>query len=127
VIDAISTIKLLEALETLYSTTALTHVFLDNARYHHAKIVKEWLSQPGRRIVLHFVPSYCPHLNPIERLWALMHQHLTHNKTYPTCRQFADAIFGFLRNEVPRRWGEFCDSVTDNFRVILPANFRIIA
>lgn len=126
-VDAASTIKLLEALEALYSTTAQIHVFLDNARYHHAKIVKEWLSQPGRRIALHFVPSYCPHLNPIERLWALMHQHLTHNKTYPTCREFADAIFDFLRNEVPRRWGEFCDSVTDNFRVILPAKFRIVA
>ena len=60
-------------------------MFLDNARYHHAKIVQQWLSQPGRRIALHFVPSYCPHLNPIERLWALMHEHLTHNKTYPTC------------------------------------------
>src|SRR6516164_11019923 len=76
---------------------------------------------------MHFVPSYCPHLNPIERLWALMHEHLTHNKTYPTCREFADAILAFLRDEVPRRWGEFCDSVTDNFRVILPAKFRILA
>lgn len=126
-IDAASTIKLLASLEALYSTTALIHVFLDNARYHHAKIVQEWLSQPGRRIALHFVPSYCPHLNPIERLWALMHEHLTHNKTYPTCREFADAILNFLRDEVPRKWGEFCDSVTDNFRVILPANFRIVA
>src|SRR6202161_139702 len=126
-IDAASTIKLLAGIEALYSTTALIHVFLDNARYHHAKIVRKWLSQPGRRIALHFVPSYCPHLNPIERLWALMHQHLTHNKTYPTCREFADAILNFLRDEVPRKWGEFCDSVTDNFRVVLPSNFRILA
>ena len=44
------------------------HVFLDNARYHHAKLVQEWLAQPGRRIKLHFIPTYCPHLNPIERL-----------------------------------------------------------
>ena len=60
-IDAASTIKLLPGIEALYSTTALIHVFLDNARYHHAKIVRKWLSQPGRRIALHFVPSYCPH------------------------------------------------------------------
>ena len=105
----------------------LIHVFLDNARYHHAKIVQEWLSRAERRLVLHFVPSYCPHLNPIERLWALMHQHLTHNKTYPTCREFADAIFAFLRHEVPARWATFRDSVTDNFRVISPAKFRILA
>ena len=35
-----------------------TYVFLDNAPYHHAKLVQEWLAQPGRRIKLHFIPSY---------------------------------------------------------------------
>ena len=126
-IDAASTIKLLEALEAQHSTAARIHVFLDNARYHHAKVVQEWLSRPERRITLHFVPSYCPHLNPIERLWALMHEHLTHNKTYRTCREFADTLLNFLRHEVPARWAAFCDSVTDNFRVISPAKFRILA
>ena len=36
----------------------LIHVFLDNARYHHAKLVRDWLAQPERRIKLHFVPPY---------------------------------------------------------------------
>jgi len=49
-VDAASTIRLLTAIETLYPMLALIHVFLDNARYHHAKIVQEWLTQPGRRI-----------------------------------------------------------------------------
>ena len=47
--------------------------------------------------------------------------------TLPNVSEFADAILNFLRDEVPRKWGEFCDSVTDNFRVVLPANFRILA
>lgn len=63
-------IRLLESIEAFYPMLVLIHVFLDNARYHHAKIVREWLAQPGRRIKLHFIPPYCPHLNPIERLWA---------------------------------------------------------
>ena len=67
-IDAASTIRLLASIEALYPMLALIHVFLDNARYHHAKLVRQWLAQPGRRIVLHFIPPYCPHLNPIERL-----------------------------------------------------------
>ena len=46
-VDAVSTIKLLEAIEALYPLLALIHVFLDNASYHHAKIVREWLAQPG--------------------------------------------------------------------------------
>lgn len=126
-IDAHSTIQLLQSLEAGYAAMARIHVYLDNARYHHAKVVQEWLSRPQCRIKLHFVPAYCPHLNPIERLWGLMHRHITHNKCYATCREFADATLGFLRQTVPRKWNQFCDSVTDNFRVINPELFRVLA
>ena len=125
-IDALSTIRLLESLLRLYPLMACIHVFLDNARYHHAKLVREWLSGPGCRIKLHFLPPYCPHLNPIERLWAVMHQNVTHNKCYETCTEFAEATLGFLRDEVPRRWAEFLDSITDNFRIISPKDFRLL-
>jgi transposase len=72
-VDAASTIRLLESIETFYPMLLLIHVFMDNARYHHAKLVQEWLSRPDCRIKLHFIPAYCPHLNPIERLWGVMH------------------------------------------------------
>jgi transposase len=125
-VDAASTIRLLEAIEALYPLLVLIHVFLDNARYHHAKLVQEWLARPGCRIKLHFIPSYCPHLNPIERLWGVMHRNVTHNKCYATCSQFAEATLGFLREKVPGDWARFCDSVTDNFRVIKPKDFRVM-
>jgi transposase len=125
-VNAASTITLLEAIEAIYPMLALIHVFLDNARYHHAKLVQEWLARPDCRIKLHFIPSYCPHLNPIERLWGLMHRNVTHNETYETCAQFADAALGFLRDKVPRNWADFCDSVADNFRVINPKDFRVM-
>jgi transposase len=125
-VDAVSTIRLLESIEALFPMLAYIHVFLDNARYHHAKLVQEWLSRPGCRIKLHFIPSYCPHLNPIERLWGLMHRNVTHNKCYATCAQFANATLGFLRETVPRNWADLCDSVTDNFRVINPKEFRVM-
>ena len=32
----------------------LIHVFVDNARYHKADVVKEWLAAARRRIALHF-------------------------------------------------------------------------
>ena len=125
-IDAASTIRLLESIEALYPMLMLIHVFLDNARYHHAKLVREWLAQPGRRIKLHFIPPYCPHLNPIERLWGVMHKNVTHNKCYATCAQFADVTLNFLRDKVPKNWASFRDSVTDNFRVINPKDFRVL-
>jgi len=126
-VDATSTIQLLEAIEAMYPLLVMIHVFLDNARYHHAKLVQEWLAQPGRRIKLHFIPPYCPHLNPIERLWGVMHKHLTHNKCYATYREFAETMLEFLRQNVPRRWPEFRGSVTDNFRIINPKDFRVLA
>ena len=126
-VDAQSTIALFEALEQTHSTMSRIHVFLDNARYHHAKVVQGWMQRPGRRIVLHFVPSYCPHLNPIERLWKVMHENVTHNKCYAKFRDFADAILGFLRKTVPQRFDEFSSTITDNFRVIDPKEFRILA
>jgi transposase len=125
-IDALSTIKLLESIEALYPLLVCIHVFLDNARYHHAKLVQEWLSRGDCRIKLHFIPTYCPHLNPIERLWGVMHRNITHNKCYENCAEFAAATLDFLRDKVPKNWAQICDSVTDNFRVISPKDFRVL-
>ena len=125
-VNALSTIALLVAIEALYPAMRIIHVFLDNARYHHARAVQDWLALPGRRIRLHFVPAYCPHLNPIERLWGLMHKNVTHNRCYATYNEFCDAVLGFLRCDVPSRWSTLCDSVTDNFRIISPGDFRVL-
>jgi transposase len=126
-VDAQSTIGLFEALERAYPDMRKIHVFLDNARYHHAKLVGLWLKQPSRRIVLHFVPAYCPHLNPIERLWLVMHKHVTHRRCFAKFRDYAEAMLTFLRETVPQNFEQFSSVVTDNFRVIDPKKFRIVA
>ena len=125
-IDALSSIALLIAITLMYPTKRLIHVFLDNARYHHAVLVQEWLAKPGCRIKVHYIPSYCPHLDPIERLWGLMHRHVTHNRSHPSYNDFCRSVLHFLRVEVPKNWAVFCDLVTDNFRVINPADFRVL-
>ncbi len=79
------------------------------------------------RLRLHFIPAYCPHLNPIERLWGAMHKHVTHNKCYATSREFAGAVLTFLREKVPQNWTDLRDAVTDNFRVVNPKDFRVLA
>jgi hypothetical protein len=68
-VDAASTIMLLMAIEAMYPGKRMIHLFLDNARYHHVKLMQASLARPGCRIRLHFIPAYCPHLDPIERLW----------------------------------------------------------
>ncbi len=39
-VNAVSTIMLLMAIETMYPGKRLIHLFVDNARYHHAKLVQ---------------------------------------------------------------------------------------
>lgn len=125
-VNAQSTIMLFIAIMAMYPAKKLIHVFLDNARYHHAALVQEWLARPDCRIKLHFIPAYCPHLNPIERLWGLMHKNVTHNKCYAKFNGFCGAMLTFLREDVPKNWATYCDAVTDNFRVINPKDFRVL-
>ena len=87
---------------------------------------RQWLEHNGGRITRHFVPTYSPHLNPIERLWGVMHRNATHNASYATFRQFKRQTMSYLTREVPRNWHAIRDPVTDNFRVIKPADFRIM-
>ena len=128
-VDAVcahSTIALLAQIEATYPHKRRIHVFVDNARCHHSRLVRAWLARNGRRIRLRFVPPYSPHVNPIERLWGLMHRHVMHNKSHASIRSFQTAVLTFLRYDVPRQWATFCDHISDNFRVIDPANFRVI-
>ena len=47
---------------------------------------------------------------------------------YPALATFAEAVLWFLRDKVPRCWNHlFRDSVTDNFRLINPTDFRVMA
>ena len=126
-IDGNSAVQLLEKIEANNPTMTTIHVIWDNAAYHRCEAVKHWLARPECRIHLIQLPAYCPHLNPIERLWAVLHAHVTHNRFYPTQKQFADAILHFFRETIPKQWPEFRDQVTDNFRVISHQNFRVLA
>jgi transposase len=51
-VDAASTIRPLIAIQAMYPGKRLIHLFLDNARYHHAHLAQDWLAQPGCRIRL---------------------------------------------------------------------------
>ena len=126
-VDAQSTIQLLQKLLNANPSVHVIHAYADNARYHHARAVKQWLKTQGVRIRLHFLPPYCPHLNPIERLWAAMHKAVTHNQYYPNGGEFRAAITSFFNKTLPRKWRKLRDQITDNFRVISHKDFRILA
>ncbi len=125
-INAASTIALLEMLEAGNPDKRWIYVIADNAKYHHAVLVREWLARPGCRIKLIFLPGYCPHLNAIERLWGVLHSEVTHNKFYENFRLFTRAVKDFFRRRLPREWPEWRDRITDNFRVVSYQDFRVL-
>jgi hypothetical protein len=49
-----------------------------------------------------------------------------HNNSSATSGEFAEVTLDFLRQKVPKNRPDFCDSITDNFRVITPKDFRVM-
>lgn len=126
-ICAETTIRLLKKIIEQCPKMRVIHVFMDNARYHHARAVQVWLKTlEGQRIKLHFLPSYAPNLNAIERLWAAMHQHVTHNRFYADFEDFAAEIRAFFKVTLPKKWNTLRDRINDTFHIIDPTRFRVL-
>ncbi|EQD35131.1 Transposase-like protein, partial [mine drainage metagenome] len=58
-------------------------IILDNASYHHAKLLKQWLEEQKDFMFLDFLPPYSPKLNPIERVWKFLKKLRLHNQYFP--------------------------------------------
>jgi transposase len=72
-------IDLLVKLWRTYPQAKVIHVILDNYRIHSSRITEWALKCAGGRIVLHFLPPYCPNHNRIERVWEDLHANVTRN------------------------------------------------
>jgi putative transposase len=65
------------------------HVICDNAKFHDCGRVQRFLARCGHRIVIHFLPTYAPKTNPIERVWWHLHEEITRNHR---CRSIDELI-----------------------------------
>lgn len=54
-------------------------IIMDNARYHHAKVVQHHIEEL-KNIEPVFLPPYCSDLNAIEHLWRKVRSIVTHNR-----------------------------------------------
>ena len=102
-VDGVSSVQLLAKIEARNQDKRNIHVIWDNAAYHKGPDVRAFLSRKNCRIHLILLPPYCPYLNPIERLSAVMHQHVAHNRAYPLQTQFTEAILKFFRKTIPKQ------------------------
>jgi transposase len=70
---------MLRKLPEAYPNAKVIHVVLDNYRVHSSRISKAAAADLGGRVVLHFLPPYCPDDNRIERVWLDLHANVTRN------------------------------------------------
>lgn len=80
------------------------HFILDNSIIHSSKKTKKFLEQFGDRVVLHFLPPYCPDANLIERRWLDLHANVTRNHRCKTMDELMESAHMYLieRNELER-------------------------
>lgn len=72
------------------------HVICDNARFHNCRLVQQFLARWGHRISLHFLPTYAPQTNPIERVWWHLHEEITRNHRCQTIDQLVELVFDWF-------------------------------
>jgi len=91
------------------------HLIWDNAGYHRNDEVKDFAKVLG--IKWHYIPPYSPNLNPVERIWKMMHESVRHNQYDGTSHEFTEATLGFLRN-IGRKKCILRDRIADNFQIV---------
>ncbi len=88
----------------LESTQGKIYLILDNAKWHRAKILKDFFEYNQNRLVRIFLPPYSPELNPVERVWRITRRQVTHNRYFPSVEDLRIALVSqFTKWEQPNR------------------------
>ena len=72
-------------------------MILDNYRIHSSVQTKAALARLDGRIVLHFLPPYCPDHNRIERVWRDLHANVTRNHQCRSMKELMKEVHIYLR------------------------------
>lgn len=96
------------------------HIIWDNAGYHRSQEVVAFAEK--NNIKFHYLPPYSPNLNPIERLWKVMHEQVTYNQYYPKFADFTEGILDFFAN-IKRFHHIIKARINDNFQRLEIHNF----
>lgn len=117
-INSASMIEFFKKVQEAYPSAHKIHLILDQAGYNRSAEVKEFMATEGCRIQIHLLPSYSPNLNPIERLWKVMHEHVSNNHYFSSAKEFRQKIDNFFENTLPNIAWSLRDKINDNFQTI---------
>jgi transposase len=97
-------IALLVKLWRTYPEAQKIHVILDNYRIHTSRITQWALACAKGRIVLHFLPPYCPQDNKVDRIWEDLHANVTRNHRCPDMVTLMREVQDYLRRRNRRTY-----------------------
>ena len=113
-VNAETILTFFDQLKQAYPEAPTIHVALDQAGYHRCQAVQE--GAKSRNITLHFLPPYSPNLNPIERLWKVMNEHVRNNVVFDSLNTFRENIEHFFVSTIPEIKDRLRSRITDNFQ-----------
>jgi len=116
-INGRSAVEFLRTVERRYPDAKTIHLIWDQAGYHTAKEVKDYLSSKPCRIKVHYLPPRSPNLNSIERLWKIMHEYVSNNRVYGKFRDFRESIFEFFDKTMKNIHDVLISRITDHFHI----------
>jgi transposase len=96
-----SFIAFLEYLLACYPTGQILLV-VDNASYHTSRVVLKWLKEHPRLMLL-YLPSRRPQLNPVEKIWAALKDHVAANRSFTHLLVLGQFIRAFFDDLTPAR------------------------
>jgi transposase len=86
----------LDMLLAAYPNAPVVAVICDNGTTHHSKITKKWLAAHPRLLLIKGA-KYSPQDNPVERIWAVLKQHIA-NTAPATITDRVRQAHAFFRN-----------------------------
>jgi len=94
-------IDLAHAVMRRYRGVRRVHLILDNYSIHSSKVTRSALQRYEDRLVLHFLPPFCPDENMIEQLWRDLHANVTRNHRWRRMSGLMNEVFSFLSAAQP--------------------------
>jgi len=126
-LNAQSVIELFTLMMARHPETKHFRIYLDNARYQHAKALKGWIAQTkkdgGVTFDLVHLPAYSPNLNLIERLWKFLRKEAL-QKWHPSFEEMQRAVAEVL-DDLPRYHKQLETLMSERFH-LTPAVSTIV-
>jgi len=93
--DAEVFLKFMQNILVRYPNGTIVFI-LDNARIHHAKLLRDFLEEHNDRLILKFLPPYSPNLNMIEELWGWLKSSVIYNVFFGSLHDLKLAVRDFI-------------------------------